>query len=88
MQAVAANAYQMLRNDPLVDPEALVRDVVHSLYRGESDRYISKATQGVMGAMGVPGNENANPNAPGMGRNMVEKSIAAGQPTKEMAMAL
>ena len=51
IQAVATQMYNMLRNDELVEPEKLVREVVHSFYRGRSDEFISKQTTDVMGFM-------------------------------------
>lgn len=52
IQAVAVQMYNMLRGDELVEPEKLVREVVHSFYRGRSDEFISKQATDIMGFMG------------------------------------
>ncbi len=51
IQGVATQMYSMLRNDELVEPEALVREVVNAYYRGRSEEFISKQTRNVMGQM-------------------------------------
>jgi len=79
IQAMAVQFYQLLRGDPLIEPEVLVRKVVRAFYHGESDQFIAKQVQNVMGMAGLP-----NPNEASAGRIMTSRAMGAAPPTAQM----
>lgn len=55
-QQVMARMYALLRQDPLVDPEVLVRKLLHEFFRNDAEELMSKNPQSVMGgAQGAAG---------------------------------
>lgn len=48
-QAIMSQIYAQFRNDPLVEPEALVRKVLHSYFRGEAEELIAKQDMSQVG---------------------------------------
>lgn len=54
-QALALNTYRTFRNDPLVEPEAIVREALNSIYRGRADEFmIKQRIPEIMGQQPIP----------------------------------
>lgn len=70
-KALMAEVYQMFRQDPLINPEALVREVAYAFFRGKTDDMIAKQSEQMMGAPVEAGGSQ-------MG-NMAKQSILAGE---------
>ncbi len=82
IQAMSVQLYQLLRNDPLIDPKELVRRVTYAFYRGESDNLVKKGSEQIMGQLGMnQGNADVNAQQPQSGRNAVSSTLATNSPT-------
>ena len=53
---IAERLYSLLRQDPLIEPEALVRGLLYASYPQSADRFLAKNTQAqtVQNVMGKP----------------------------------
>lgn len=67
-QVLMERMYTLLRNDPMVEPEALVRKLLQSHFQGEADDLIAKnpelQTQQIMGGQGQMGQPTQLPGSP------------------------
>ncbi len=79
MQAMAVQLYQLLREDPLISHEELVRRVTHAFYRGESDSLMARNPQ-----QPQLGNPSVNPAQAEVGRNATSKALTLGLPTDKV----
>lgn len=70
MQAMITNLYTLLRQDPLVDAEGLVHELMYSYFKGKGDRFVSKNPQGA-----VQGTGQETPNT-SLGNQVLQKSLA------------
>ncbi len=78
IQAMSVQLYQLLRNDPLIESEELVRRVAYAFYRGESESLIAKQTKQIAGQLGL--NPDVNSNQAQVGRTAIAQATA--QPSK------
>lgn len=69
MQAMIMNLYTMLRQDPLIDAEALVRELTYSMFKSKGDRLIAKNPQ----AMPVTAEKTPNSS---LGNQVMQKSLS------------
>jgi len=74
IQAMSVQMYQLLRNDPLIDPEELVRRVAHAFYRGESENLMAKNGQPLP-------NPDTNAQEPQSGRTATSQATQTGLPS-------
>lgn len=72
-QAVASQLYSELRADPFVDGKALLRKVLYSYYRGDSDELIAKG-QPAVNPMDVMG--GGKPPVPAVSRQQIQRETA------------
>lgn len=61
MQAMLTNLYAELKDDPLIEREALLRKLLHSYFRGEADDLIMKKPTNVQPISGNPAMSNKPP---------------------------
>lgn len=73
-RALAQNLYTLLRVDPLIEPEALVRKLLNSFYRGESEDLMAKRAPMEIGQV--------------LGGNMKQTSMGAQMGQKQLAGAI
>lgn len=74
MQALLSNLYTMVRQDPLIQPEALVRKLMRSYFKGEADELMAEnagALPGMPPGM-VPPGQPQNP----LGAQVAQKQIS------------
>lgn len=53
-KALMSEVYNMFREDPLINPEALVREVAYAFFKGKTDKMIADQSQNVMGIPSQP----------------------------------
>jgi hypothetical protein len=65
-QNMMKSLYELFREDPLIEPEALVRRVLHAYFRNDYEELISKQPAAVMGGKAQPDAKGGpmNPDAP------------------------
>ena len=71
MQAMLQGLYGMLNQDPMIEREALLRELLYSFFHGKADKFISK--QPMQGLQGVPG---ATSGTSPMGAQAQQKQLA------------
>jgi len=77
-QAMATNIYTLLRADPMIKPEPLIRKLLNSFYRGEADDMIAEGggQEGVL--QQVMNGQGAQPPQSPMGAQVNQKITAQG----------
>lgn len=75
-KVMAERLYQLLRQDPLIEPQALVRKLIHSYYRSGTEELMAKNPQQIMGGNPVAG-QLGNPAQPGF-QSKVLPALTAG----------
>lgn len=88
-RAMITKLYQLLRQDPLVEPEALIRRLVHSYFRNDYEELIAKNPQAVMGGEMItrPGGGGALPQGDGMPIKPAQPGQNIQNQTKQPAVA-
>jgi len=81
-QALDQNMYTLLRADPLIEPEALLRRLLYSNYGGEGEEMISKNTQMLPAIM----NAAQQPAQSAAGARAEQKGLSTGLPRSPVAV--